>query len=89
MKARITIAGVQWSVHRCRVPQSIHGDCDYARRRIRVSNNLSGKDFADTLIHELIHARWADLSEEAVAEFATEIANTLDRFHCLTEETDG
>lgn len=88
MRARITIAGVTWSVHRCRVPRSIHGDCDYARRRIRVSNKLIGKEFADTLIHELIHARWPDLSEEAVAEFATEVTSTLQRFGCLAED-DG
>ena len=68
MRARITIAGVTWSVHRCRVPRTIHGDGDYSRRRIRVSSRLSGREFADTLIHELIHARWPDLSEEALAD---------------------
>jgi hypothetical protein len=89
MRARITIAGVTWSVHRCRVPRTIHGDCDYSRRRIRVSSRLSGREFADTLIHELIHARWPDLSEEAVAEFASEIAGCLERFDCLAGEPDG
>jgi len=89
MKAKIAIAGVTWTVQTCRVPASIHGDCDYTRKRIRVSNKLKGRDFADTIIHELIHARWADLSEEAVAEFATEIACCLERFGCLVEDHSG
>lgn len=86
MKQRIDIAGVRWSVSVCRVPRSIHGDCDYAKRRIRVSEKLSSRDRTDTLIHELIHARWPDLSESAVAEFATEITDCLERFDCLRED---
>lgn len=89
MKARIAIAGVAWTVEKCRVPASIHGDCDYTKKRIRVSKKLRGRDFADTIIHELIHARWPDLSEEAVAEFATEIACCLERFGCLSEDSSG
>jgi len=66
--AWIEINGHRWRVKRCRVPPSIDGDCDYETRTIRVSSKLHGEDFLNTLIHEYLHARFPDLSEECVSE---------------------
>lgn len=55
-----------------------YGECDYGARTIRLCPTLSGLDLLDTLIHELIHARWPDLHEEAVEEFASTLAGIID-----------
>lgn len=54
------------------------GQCDYTQRTIRIDDRLHGVDLLDTLIHELIHARWPDLSEDAVAEFSETVSGVLD-----------
>lgn len=74
---RIWIAGERWTIKVCRVPVTIHGDCDYQTKTIRVSSKLHGEDRLNVILHELIHARWPDLSEEAVAEFADELAGVV------------
>jgi hypothetical protein len=55
-----------------------YGECNYETRTITVCKSLAGIDLLDTLIHEVIHARWPDLSEEAVEEVATLLAHVLD-----------
>jgi len=35
-------------------------------------------DLVDTIVHELIHARWPDLHEDAVADFAETLSGFLD-----------
>ena len=73
----IDIAGQRWTVHRCRVPSDRYGDCDYERRRIRICHTLTGERFLNTLLHELLHARWPDVCEESVKEFADELAGNV------------
>ena len=85
---RLTIGTQQWTVTCCRVPKTLYGDCDYEQRRIRISNRIHGCDLADTLIHELIHARWPDLSEDAVGSFAGEVVLAMRKFQLL-EDSDG
>lgn len=70
----IWINGERWTMRRCRVPASIHGDCDYNTRTIRVSSKLHGEDFLNVLLHEILHARFPDLSEECVSETADTLA---------------
>lgn len=70
----VVINGQRWRVRRCRVPASIYGDCDYDTRTIRVSAKLHGEDFLNVLLHELLHARFPDLSEECVSETADTLA---------------
>jgi hypothetical protein len=73
----IDIAGQRWTVRRCRVPSDRFGDCDYDKRVIRICHRLTGEAFCNTLCHEMIHARWPDLSEDAVREFADELAGNV------------
>jgi len=69
----------RWKICRSRktLPK-YYGECDYATKTIRVCSSLAGIDLLDTLIHEVIHARWPDLAEEAVEEVATTLAHVID-----------
>lgn len=79
---RINIGGLVYEliIEAARVPKDRWGDCsppNAKRRRIRVSNRCTGTAFIDTLLHELIHARWWCLDESEVSEFATEVAEVF------------
>lgn len=69
----------KWQIKFCPVPSDLWGDCDYKKKEIRVSHRLYGQDRLDVLLHELIHARWPDLCEISVCEFASELAGILTR----------
>lgn len=78
---RIRIDGRRWLlVVGVRNLRDRWGDCDppdSKRRRIRVADQARGTAFVDTLIHELIHARWWHLDETEVTEFAAEVTAVL------------
>jgi hypothetical protein len=73
----VYLNGQRWRVVRSKL-RNVWGDCDYDTRTIRIHETLTGRELMDTLIHELTHARWPDLQESAVAEFATLLAEVLD-----------
>ena len=57
-----------------------NGECtspNEPKRTIRLRIGLKTKDRFDTLLHEIIHAALWDLSEEAVAELATDATKIL------------
>jgi hypothetical protein len=74
----IEIAGAKWHIVRARL-RNLYGLCDYATRTIKVDARLTGTDYLDTLLHELIHARWPDISEESVQEFAGMLTTVLEQ----------
>jgi hypothetical protein len=76
-KCTIHIGGNRWKLRRCRVPSDRYGDCCHDSRTIRISQSLHGEELLNVLLHELIHARWPDLSEDAVLEFADELAGVV------------
>ena len=45
-------------------------------------------DLVDTILHEMIHARWPDLSEDAVADFAETLSGFLDASGLLIPDHD-
>ena len=53
------------------------GDCDFDRRRIRVSLDLPPKRLIYVVVHEVLHGCQPDLDEQAVIETANAIANGL------------
>lgn len=73
----VYINGQRWRITRARL-RDRWGDCDYDKRLIRLHCTLAGTDLMDTLLHELIHARWPDLQESSVNEFATTLATVLE-----------
>jgi hypothetical protein len=74
----VYIGGERWKVTRAARLRKNYGECHYTTKTIRICSSLRGLDLMDTLIHEVIHARWPDLSEEAVEEVATTLAGILD-----------
>lgn len=74
----VYIGDHRWKITSDRKLRGSMGECDYESRTIRICTSLSGVDLLDTLIHEVIHARWPDLSEEAVEEVATTLAQIID-----------
>lgn len=73
----VYIGEQRWKIIRATL-RGIFGDCDYGTRTIRIHKGLRGIDLLDTLIHELIHARWPDLHEDAVVEFSETLSGVLD-----------
>ncbi len=77
-RANIFIGNERWTIHRTsRLSTDRDGECDYSARTIRVRASLQGEELMEVIVHEMFHARWPDLSEEAVMEHAQEIAGTL------------
>lgn len=74
----VYIGDQRWKIERSKCLRDCDGDCNYNLRRIRIAARLVAVDLLDTLIHELIHARWPDLSEEAVAEFSETLSGVID-----------
>jgi hypothetical protein len=73
------IRGVEYTIFTKRM-KAFFGLCDHpssAVREIWIKSNQTGKVMLDTLIHELIHASFPDLKEEAVLETASDIATVL------------
>lgn len=73
----VYIGEQRWKITRATL-RGIYGDCDYGTRTIRIHAKLRGVDLLDTLIHEIIHARWPDLHEDAVVEFSETLSGVLD-----------
>jgi hypothetical protein len=76
---RVYINGQRWTITRGRVPADSLGTCNWATRTIRLAPSLVGVDLLDVLLHELAHARFPDLAEDAVEDFATTAAHLADR----------
>lgn len=77
---RIIIRGKSWNLRFCRLPNDRRGDCEspYDKgKTIRISKTLAGQEKLEVLLHEMLHAGVWDLSEEAVDELSTDMAQVL------------
>lgn len=72
----VYIGDARWKIERASL-RGKYGECDYGSRTIRIHHTLAGDELLDTLLHELIHARWPDLQESSVEEFAGTLAHVL------------
>jgi len=84
----VYINGERWKIRFCAL-RGRYGDCDYDTRTIRIHHTLTGTELMDVLIHELVHARWPDLLESAVEEFAATITHVLDLEGFRREDNHG
>lgn len=71
---RVYIGDQLWRIRRVNYPRDRDGDCNWTTRTIRLHQNLHGLELLDTLLHELLHARFPDLAEEAVEDYASTAA---------------
>jgi len=84
----VYIAGERWKVlWDCRL-RDCYGLCDYATKTIKLRAGMDHADLVDTILHELIHARWPDLSEEAVVDFSETVSGFPDACGLLQPEED-
>lgn len=76
---RVYIDGKPWKIrYGCRL-RDADGICDYSSQTIKLRSGLHGIDLLDTLIHEVIHARWPDLHEDCVADAAETLSGLIAR----------
>lgn len=76
---KVRIKGKAWTLATAKL-KGCHGICDHpdtSHRHIWISTTTRGLELLDTLLHEMTHAAFPDLSEDAVLEFATDAANVL------------
>lgn len=76
--SRVYIGDKRWRIERVDYPRDREGDCDWEKRTIRVHQTMRGLALMDVLIHEILHARFPDLCEDAVEEMASTAAAILD-----------
>jgi hypothetical protein len=73
------IRGVDYTLLTKRL-KKYDGLCDHPGtpgREIWISSTLTGQNMLETLIHELLHASYPDLNEDAVNATARDIATVL------------
>lgn len=78
---RTRIKGKSWTISRRRRKgaEDHYGWADHTRRQIFLHPDIKGKDLAETVIHEVLHVHFPDLSEEAVTLYAREATRILGR----------
>jgi hypothetical protein len=82
---RVNIGGVKYRLDAMAPlrPPKCWGDADppnHPKPMVRVSRHAAGLEFVETLLHELIHARWWCLDETEVTEFSEEVVAVLRQF---------
>lgn len=73
----ILVNGMKWVLKFSRLRGRASGWCYYDSSKILVDKSLRGERRLDVLIHEMLHAHHRAMSEEAVAQTATDIAAVL------------
>lgn len=87
MDRRFEIAGKEWLVRVSRLRGKAAGWCDYSKCKILVDSGLDPEAFLETLVHEVIHAEFPMLSEEAVTNSAADLAKILVSFGYTRKES--
>lgn len=73
------IGGVEYEI-RFRALRNVLGDCTDPRKsnpQIRIDKALSGQRLLEVEIHELLHAEFWDLAEEAIDRAARDLSSYL------------
>jgi hypothetical protein len=77
---RVKILKKYWTVRFVAHLGGDHADIDKNTHEIRLLHNERGREFLDSLIHEMIHAAgWHIDEDEFVAPFATDLARVIMR----------
>jgi hypothetical protein len=72
----LKIRGQRWKVVFCKRAKD-KGTCDYIKRVITLSLGKNHKDRLNTIIHEVLHAGYEDMSESAIGEMADAIDGAI------------
>ena len=80
---RVIFENDYWTIQyvtKNQMEKGVWGDANDEKKTVRVRKDLSGVNFLDTLIHELLHASaFRQLSEDYVETTANEIAKAVVR----------
>ena len=79
---RVTVRGRRYRLAFENLRKPCLGYCDSSTevgKEILIDKNLSGKLRLDTIIHELLHALYCDLSEESIEEAAMAVITYDDK----------
>lgn len=78
---RAKIRGHEWSLRYVKkVDKKGHrGEADISSMKIKVKKGMSSLDTLEVTLHELLHAAYWDLDEEAITEAARDISKVLHR----------
>ena len=77
---RIKIGGRHWTITSAPMvgfDGLAENDPRTRNKHIWIGSHVRGKDLLDTIIHEVTHCAYPFLTEEAVLQFATELADIL------------
>lgn len=75
----IYINGQRWKIQwDAPLRKDVYGMCDYGTRTIQLRRGQDVTELVDTIIHEIVHARWPDLDESAVIDISETISGFLD-----------
>lgn len=80
MVKTVKIRGKRYRLRFADLPPELDGDCDNPATKgkaIRINRKLRGLEQLDTIIHELLHAAFWDLDEQAILEAGTDVAKAL------------
>lgn len=72
----IKVRGERWRLV-IEQDKDAYGTCDCDAKVIRIAPGATQVQSIDTIVHEMLHACLPDLSEDAVAETATDITSAL------------
>lgn len=73
----VTIRGQRWRLRFVPNLGDKDGECEYGTRVIRIALGQSEVNELDTVIHEILHAAYPDLKEEAIARTSEGISGVL------------
>lgn len=77
---RVRIGGRYWKLVSAKIPGHdglAENDWRTKHKHIWINSATTGKDLLDTLIHEITHCYAPHWSEDAVTQFASELATVL------------
>lgn len=72
------IRGQSWQIHYThRLPSGVDGQCDYESKTILIRKGLQGYNRMWTLAHEILHAAYPDICEDAIDGAALSVTRAL------------
>jgi len=77
---KITMRGKTWDYYVKKSLPNRYGECDSPttpNKKIQILKSLPLEKFLSTFIHELTHAGFWDISENAVREYSDDLAKNL------------
>jgi hypothetical protein len=67
-----------WNVEsESKIPIGLLGQCDYEKKTLHIPHEGDTKDELGTIIHEVLHAVYPDLNEDAIIEGENAITRIL------------